>query len=157
MEKTSIPTALRIVAVLQLLGGLLAVADVLIQWTQRHHDFNLGVLGIPISFGLMRLCNGWRLLALLFLGVGVLLTPIAFVLGIMADDPVDLALLGVRVVEVSPLWLSLASAVMFGICYWQYRVLGDPRIRALFAPSTISKWLDADLRAVGRSPASRSG
>lgn len=152
MEKTSIPTALRIVAVIHLLIGLFSVAEVLVQLTQRHLNFNFGVLGIPIYFGLMRLSAGWRTCALVFNWLGMLLALLVFIVGIVVEDPAEFAVWGVPVASVSSLWLSVVSVAWFILCLWQFRVLTRLDIIELFIPLATTGSPGAD-----STPAERGG
>lgn len=152
MEKTSVPTALRIVAVLFLISGWFAVVEVLVQLTQRNFSINLGVLGIPIYFGLMRLSGGWRICALAFIWLGMLLALFAFIVGVVVEDPAEFAVWGVAVASVSSLWISVLSVALFVLCLWQYRALTRPEIRELFIPVATPGSPDA-----GLTPAERTG
>ena len=95
-------------------------------------DLDFGVLGIPISFGLMRWSNGWRTCALVFLWAGMLLAPVAFFLGLSEQPPAAFKVFGVQLAFVSAVWLSVLSVPFFLLNVWQYRVLTQPEIRSSF-------------------------
>jgi hypothetical protein len=137
-----IPKALRVVAVIHLVGGLMSVARIVVQLTQGTIGLDLGVLGIPIYFGLMRLSSGWRSCALVFIWLGILLTPIIFVIGLKSGLPGQLHIFGVPVGSISPIWISVASVLWFLLNLWQYRVLTRDDIKRLFVPPTTRNVFD---------------
>jgi len=100
--------------------------------TQGHFSLDLGVLGIPIYFGLMRRSGGWRTCALVFLWVGMLMAPVAFITGLASGSPAYFKVFGVQLSSLSPVWLSVVSVPFFLLNLWQYRVLTHPEIRASF-------------------------
>jgi hypothetical protein len=130
--KSMIPTALRVVALLHLLGGVLTVAAILVKLTHGRISLDFGVLGIPIYFGLMRFSRGWRTCALVFIWLGILLAPVAFILGLTTHFPAYFQIFGVRLASIRPVWLSVASVFWFLLELWQYRVLTRADIRSLF-------------------------
>jgi hypothetical protein len=132
VDELMIPRALRFVAVIQLLGGLAAAAGIVVQMMHGHLNLDFGVLGIPIFFGLTNLRCGWRTCALVFIWVGILLAPIAFFLGLAAQSPAYLLVFGIRLADVSPVWLSVVSVPVFLLQVWQYQVLTRPDVRSLF-------------------------
>lgn len=126
------PKALRIVAWIHLLGGLLSVAGVVSQLAHDRFLVDFGILGIPIYFGLMERSNGWRTCAIVMLQIGLLVIPCVFVLGLVAHAPARLQVSGVEVARASPLWLAVLALPVFVLTFWQYRVLTRPEIEALF-------------------------
>src|SRR5262245_12705468 len=131
-----LPRALRVVAVIQLLGGLYSVADMLLQLMWNHVLFNIGVLGIPIYYGLRRLSSGWRSCALFFLWVGLVLAAGMFLFGLIGRGPAYFGICGVRLASIPQVVLSIVALPLFFFFLWQYRVLTRPDIRALFLPPT---------------------
>ena len=127
-----IPTALRVVALMHLVFGLLSVVGIMVQLTRGHINLDFGVLGIPIYFGLMRFSNGWRTCVLVFTWFGLVMAPIVFILGIVLRIPANVQMFGIPYANVSPIWLSVAAVPGFFLYLWQYRVLTRDDIRALF-------------------------
>src|SRR5690606_32759624 len=105
---------------------------ILVQLVQHHVDVDFGVLGIPIYFGLRRLSSGWRTCALVLLWISLLMSPVLFALGLAARSPAYFTLFGIRLANISPVWVSVAAVVVFLLSLWQYRVLTRPEIRSLF-------------------------
>ena len=127
-----IPTALRVVALMHLVFGLLSVAGILVQLTRGQINLDFGVLGIPIYFGLMRFSNGWRTCALVFTWFGMIMAPIIFILGIALRMPAYFQIFGIPLGSVSPIWISVAVVPGFLLSLWQYSVLTRDDIRSLF-------------------------
>jgi hypothetical protein len=127
-----LPRDLRVVAVIQLVGGLASAVGMVVQLTRNHLNLDFGVLGIPIYFGLMRLSSGWRTCALVFLWFSLILAPVVFFVGLAAQHPAWFGMFGVRLASVSPVWLSVAALLLFVLSLWQYRVLTRPGVRTLF-------------------------
>jgi hypothetical protein len=127
-----IPKALRVVAWIHLLGGLLSLAGVVAELAHNRLFLDFGVLGIPIYFGLMQLGSGWRMCAILILQIELFLIPCLFVLGLVSHTPAHLNVCGAEVARFSPLWLAVLAVPIFALSLWQYRVLQRPEIEALF-------------------------
>jgi hypothetical protein len=132
LEKSMLPRALQVVAVIQLLAGLVAVVGILVQLTRSHVNVDFNVLGIPICFGLRRFSSAWRTCALAFLWSGLLFAPVMFFVGLVRERPAWFGVFGVRLASVPPSWLAIAALPLFAITLWQYRVLTRPDIRSLF-------------------------
>ena len=132
-ERSDIPGVLRAVAIIHLVMGVGALAEVFVHLSRNFYQLNLGVLGIPICFGLLRLGRGWRTCALALLWVGLLLVPIAFLMGVSGSGPATFGVLGIPVGQLPRPWLSLVAAAMFMLLLWQYRVLVRPGVSRLFS------------------------
>lgn len=128
------PRDLRTVALLHLLGGVIAAIGAVMQLMTSHVNIDLGILGIPIYFGLLGLKAGWRTVALVLLWIGMLSAPVAFFLGFVSSEPVSVRVLGVQFSSASPVLLALFTAGVFLLHLWQYRVLTRATIRGLFLP-----------------------
>jgi hypothetical protein len=127
-----IPTSLKIVAALFLLGGICSAIEVLVSLLHGHISINFGVLGLFIGPGLLRLSPGWRTCALVFLWLGMIVVPIAAVLFMTASGPAEFTLFGQKVGP-APKGLGVViAALAFGLAVWQYRVLTRPDVRRLF-------------------------
>lgn len=122
-------------AIVQLLAGISAAIGIVIGLTKNHVNLDLNVLGIPMYYGLLRWSSGWRTCALVFCWAGMLLTPVAFLMGLNAEAPAFLKVFGVQVASLPAIWLSALSIAFFLLNLWQYRVLTRPDIRAAFLQS----------------------
>src|ERR1051325_2390559 len=129
-----VPTALSVVAALFLLSGMGSVIDVALDLTRGHLNLNFGALGIPIFFGLRSFSSAWRTCALAFLWVGMLVCPLAFLLGLTGIGAASFNLFGTHLTSIPTYWVSVAAIPAFFLIVWQYRVLTVPRIRDLFTP-----------------------
>jgi len=127
-----LPRALKIVAALFVLGGILAVIEVAVSLMQNRLSLNFGVLGFFIGAGLLRLSRGWRTCALVCLWFGLILLPIIFLLGLLGTLPAYLQIFGVRVARVPGWTVSGAAIPFFLLVLWEYRVLVRADIRSLF-------------------------
>ena len=80
----------------------------------------------------MRFRSGWRTCALVLLWFGMLVAPVAFVLGLCSRAPAYFELFRLPLVSLPPVWLSVVSIPYFLLDLWQYRVLTRREIRTLF-------------------------
>jgi len=133
-NRPDLPGDLRAVAIVHLLMGVGALAEVVVRLTQDFYQFNLGVLGIPICFGLLRLVPGWRTCALVLLWIGLVSAPIAGLAGVAGSGSVPFGVLGIPLGFASRGWLVVAAVALFAFLLWQYRVLVRPGVRSLFIP-----------------------
>lgn len=131
-DRKCIPTALNIVAILFLIGGISSALGMLIRLRDGQLHLDLGILGIPTYFGLRRFSKGWRIYALVCVWFVLVVSPICFVLGFAISQPAHFSLLGLNTGKVSPLWLSIVSVLFFAISLWQLRILTRREIRAKF-------------------------
>ncbi len=131
-ESMRIPTALRVVAYIHLLGGILSVTKVIVLLAHGTFSLETGLLGIPIFFGLLKLRNGWRVCAMVLLLIGMVACPILFILGLSGAVPAHFTFFG-AVVSGIPGWVvSVGTIPLFLLVLWQYRVLIRPDVRRLF-------------------------
>ncbi|SRR6266511_2070329 len=121
-ESAKIPTALRVVAYIHLVMGILCVIQFIVQLFHSAITLSLGILYFPIAYGLFNLRNGWRVCAMVFLWFGLILLPIIFVVG----------LFGTNVARIPGWVVSVETIPFFLIFLWQYRVLVRPDVRRLF-------------------------
>jgi len=123
---------LRAVAFIHLLMGVGALVEVVVRLTQNYYQLNLGVLGIPICFGLLCLVPGWPTCALVLLWIGLLLVPIVGLAGVAGSGPATFGVLGVPLGVGPRGWLSVVAVAMFPFLLWQYRGRVRPGVRRLF-------------------------
>lgn len=133
----SLPRALRIVAAIKLVGGILAVVGILVRLTQGHLHLDLGVLGIPMYFGLLRLSRGWRTCALVFLWIGMVVAVLALGVGTFGTMPTFVHVFGIELASVQHWWTAVGAVPLFLLCFWQYRVLLRHDVRSLFLGPTV--------------------
>ena len=137
-ESRSIPTSLKVVAVLFVLSGLSSLIEVMISLAHGHLSINFGVLGLLIGPGLLRLSRGWRTWALVLTWLAIILAPIAAIAFLAVQGPIEFLLFGQQVGD-APTALGVGlAALVFLVALWQYRVLTRPDVRALFRlPGTL--------------------
>lgn len=131
-EFSARPLSLIVVAVLFFLGGLLSILDVLMSLAEGNVNLDLGVLGVFIGIGLYRLRPGWRTCALVFTWMGLIIFPVVGVIFLFIPGPAQLDLPGQSTIDVPGFIGTAVCALLFAFCYWEYRVLNRPDIRALF-------------------------
>src|SRR5437899_9792407 len=116
MDNTNpIPTSLKIVAFLFILGGIFSLIEVIVSLMYGQININFGVLGLFIGPGLLRLSRGWRTCALVFLWIALIGAPIVAVLLMSASGPFDLKLFGQKVGNASKGLGIVFVAVVFGL------------------------------------------
>ena len=126
-----LPTALKGVAVLFIVGGVLAAVEMVSGWILGgERGLNLGILCFFVGTGLFKLKRGWRTCGLVFLWLGMIAVPVGF-LWESAMVPY-ITFLGRRVSEM-PYGLAITIHLfLFLMCLWSYRVLTRPEVRSLF-------------------------
>ncbi len=93
----SLPLALKIVAVLFILGGISTAIEIVLSLMMGHININFGLLGIFIGIGLLRRSNGWRACALVFTWLALALVPIVGLLFLAHSGPLNLNFFGQKV------------------------------------------------------------
>ena len=134
-DSRAIPISLQIVAALSLIYGIGTVISMIIKLASGQISIDMGVLGIPVYFGLRRFSPGWRTFTLVCIWVGLIMCPILFIAGLFPQTPATFKVFGYRISHIPPIWLSIFSLPMFFFQLWQYRVLTNPQIRSLFFPT----------------------
>jgi hypothetical protein len=131
-----IPTALRVVATLQLLGGMSALGGMIDRLGHGELYLDVGVLGIPAFFGLIWLKPGWRTFVLIVTLAWLVAMPVLFILGLAVAElvPAEVRMFGLTIATLSALWMSALMVPLFLLLLWQFRVLTRPDVAALFAP-----------------------
>lgn len=131
-KKPVVPTCLKVVAWLFIVGGVLAVIEIIVSLMNNHININLGVLGIFIGLGLFKLKAGWRTCALVFIWLTLIILPVFAILSIVDPSKLHYRILGQNVGR-APVPVALATAAIF-FCFflWQYRVLTRGDIREIF-------------------------
>ena len=132
---TPIPTSLRVVALLFILCGVLSLIQVIGSLMNGNLNINFGVLGLFIGPGLLRLSQGWRTCALVFLWIAIIGMPILAILFMTASGPLDFKVFGQKAGHGSKELVILLACLMFILAAWQYRVLTRPDVRRLFGVS----------------------
>lgn len=135
IESRQVPTALRVVAYIYLVAGVLSVFKCIALLFYSTFSIEFGILGIPIFFGLLNLRNGWRVCAIVLLWFGLIGFPIMFLLGLSGAMPAYYQIFGINVARVPGWFVSLATIPFFLLVLWQYRVLVRPDVRRLFLDS----------------------
>jgi hypothetical protein len=130
--RTRIPTQLKLVAWIFILGGISAAIEILIEASNGRANLNFGILGVFIGIGLLRLRPGWRTLALFFLVITLAFIPVLSVLALSTPGSLDFKIFGQKVAALSPPLFFTLLAVFFIFTFWQFRVLVRPNVRAMF-------------------------
>jgi len=132
MHTKPVPISLKIVAWLFIFFGVCSVIEIIVSLLHNNININLGVLGLFIGPGLLRLSRGWRTCALVFIWIALIGLPVFALLALTARGPADLKLFG-QLIGHAPKELALVgTAVLFLLALWEYRVLTRPDVRGLF-------------------------
>jgi len=135
-QNRQIPLSLKVVAILFLLGGIFAILEVFVAFTQNRISINLGVLGVFIGPGLLALRPGWRTCALVFLWIGMIGMPLIAILMLSHSGPLDIGVFGHKVGNASKGFGLVFAIILFLFTVWQYWVLTRPDVRRLFGVET---------------------
>jgi hypothetical protein len=133
LRPSSPPPALRAVAVIFVVFGVLALVDVVSGLFTGRLSLNFGILDIFVGRGILRLKPGWRTCGLAFLWIGMIA---AGLMTVMALGGAKIRFAGLRLHGDSAVVLAAASGIaFFALNVWQYRVLTRPDVRRLFEQS----------------------
>ncbi len=125
-----IPQPLKIVAWVFIFGGICAAIQVVVLLLAGHININLGVLGIFIGHGLLRLNPRALTWAIIFTWFSLILTLVFIVISLFTLG--NLEIFGLTLGKVSPAFSFIFGVAVFALVYWQYTVLTKRQIRQLF-------------------------
>jgi len=131
-NKRVLPLALKIVAIIFILGGITTLIEVIVSLLNKRIDINFGVLGIFIGIGLFKLSQGWRICALVWTWFVLITVPIIGFMFLGHPNPLDFSIFGQKVGVVSKQVGVAMAALLFVYTLWQYRVLTREDVRRLF-------------------------
>lgn len=131
-KKRVLPLALKIVAIIFILGGITALIEVIVSLMNKRIDINFGVLGIFIGIGLFKLSQGWRICALVLTWVVLITVPVIGIMFLGHPGPLDFSIFGQKVGVVSKQVGVAMAALLFIYTLWQYRALTREDVRRLF-------------------------
>jgi hypothetical protein len=131
-EPSRLPTSLRIVAFLFILHGMLSIIEVVVSLANSRISLNFGVLGVFIGPGLLRLSQGWRTCALVWLWFGMIAVPLILLFMLSRNEPINFVVFGQKSGRISRELAVLFAIGMLATTIWEYRVLTKPNIRKLF-------------------------
>jgi hypothetical protein len=131
-EPPILPAALRVVAYLFIIGGVLSVIDIIVAFTQGQLKLNFGVLGLFIGPGLLHLRAGWRTCALIFLWITIIFCVILGLLIVGSGRDGTFKFYSKPVGSISPGVGVLIVVGFLVLAIWEVRVLTRPDVRKLF-------------------------
>lgn len=132
----ALPLSLRLVAGLCITFGTLSLFQALVLLGRNHISIDLGILQIPMGFGLLRLKRRWWTCALVFLRIGFVLLSIVTIVFLVHPGPFWLRWMGTPVGTVRREWAILSLLWGWALAVWEYRVLTSARVKALFETSS---------------------
>ena len=142
------PRSLVVVAALFLVAGCLAAWDVGRSFHTQYHNFNFGVLALPVGIGLLRLRPWWRSTALLMLWLPLVLAAIVGVLALFGNfhlPPLTrVEIYGHTLTGPAGLLSALAAGVVwFALFVWTNHVLIRADVAALFQRKNwVRPWIE---------------
>jgi hypothetical protein len=135
MAETRTPVSLAIVAGLFLIEGIFALMRMWAGLQQGGIGINLGIVGLPISIGLLRFSNTWRIIAVTYIWILVPILLFLTVLIAQHDGPVPMTAgspVGPQIGTISKKPALAIIAVVVLIALWQQWVLLTDPVRRLF-------------------------
>lgn len=133
--RSPLPRDLQAVVWLLFLNGLVAVALTAWQLAHRQMNIDLGVLAIPAAFGLRRHARGWRVFALIYLGLCLVGFGATAAVMAFASEPLPIRMGGFGGFLVPWKHREAIIAGTLALCLlhaWMIRVLTRRENRALF-------------------------
>ncbi len=140
--RQDIPTALKIVAWLFIIGGILDAIETLVSLANNYIDINLGVINIFAGIGLLNLRPGWRIYSLVIIWLGLIIIPIVLILMITVSSPLDFKFFGQNIGYLSKLPALIFGALIYALIVWEYRVLTRSDIIKLFLLNRQNQGMD---------------
>jgi uncharacterized BrkB/YihY/UPF0761 family membrane protein len=92
----------------------------------------VGVLGLLIGPGLIRLRKGCRLCGLFLSIVAMVGIPVVALFYLFGNLPMEFKVLGFSVCETSTVAFLTTAFILYAVMIWQYRVLSRVNTRVLF-------------------------
>lgn len=131
-SRQEIPLRLKIVAMLFMLFGAMDTVKMILAPFQDRFTINTGPLVVLVGFGLLALRPGWRTCGLVLLWIPLVFLPIVVIAGLANGEPATFKLFGQEIGQV-PLFLFIPYMGAFWcLSLWEYRVLTESDVRALF-------------------------
>lgn len=131
-EKPKMPVSLIIVACLFILGGILALIEIISAFMRGKISLNIGVIGIFIGWGLLAFNRGWRIAALIFLILIIIFIPIASMFYInQPSSGFSVHVFGNKLPR-DPKLIFLIDIICLLPVIWSYWVLTRPKIKSFF-------------------------
>ncbi|MFG0249484.1 MAG: hypothetical protein ACF8OB_11410 [Phycisphaeraceae bacterium JB051] len=128
----TLPTSLKVVAVLFIICGVLSILEMIGHLINGHININFGALGIFIGPGLFKLKRGWRTCGLVLIWLVMITALLVSIVGFFISAPATLNIFGQAIAQVPAWTLSILGMVFFAVALWMYRVLTNHQVRRLF-------------------------
>jgi hypothetical protein len=128
----AMPRELKVLGILYLLGGIVSGFEFLHALLQGRALVHLGVLGIFIGPGLLRLNDQWRTCALVLTWILFFALPIISIMLLATTSKPTLILFWISIGETTKGVAFGVIALTFILTLWQYRVLTREDVRRLF-------------------------
>jgi len=123
---------LLVVSGLFFVEGIMAAADATVSLYFDTLTLNVGMLGLPIAYGLVKRRSGWRTVALIWNWIGIAGAALTFGLLLFTNEPIIYSRHQTVLFTISnPVAEVLAGAALL-IAFWRWRVLIRPSVRSLF-------------------------
>jgi len=115
-----------------LISGVSELVKIIISISRPHGLYlSLGILGIPICFGLLRHSGWWRSVSLFMIWIALIVSPIIYFIGVFAAPITYFEVLWMQF-NVPRVLFVLLAALSYALIVWQYRVLTEDSIARLF-------------------------
>jgi hypothetical protein len=136
--RAPLPRDLQAVVWLLFLNGLAAVAATV--WNVAHAQVNidLGLLAIPAAFGLRRHARGWRIFALIYLGLHLIAYAAVAAFMAFSAESFPIRISGFLVPWNHPAAVIAGSLALCLLHAWMIHVLTRRGVRALFASDDLA-------------------
>ena len=119
-------------ALLFIVIGIVSLADIVISRREYYFPISVGVLGLLIGPGLLRLRKGCRICGLFLSMVAMVGIPVVALCYFFGHLPMGFKVLGFSVCETPMVWFLTTACILYAAMIWQYRVLSRVNTRVLF-------------------------
>ena len=131
-EKKYPPLALKIVAYLSILAGIISLIGMISSFMTNHITINFGVIELFIGLGLLKGKKTWRSFALLIIWLMFLVIPIISIRLLAYDTTTTLKFLGLRITPVTTEVVMVFGSILLIWNIWQYVVFNRKDVLAYF-------------------------
>ncbi len=132
LKRQNIPVSLKIVAWLFIIGGIFKSIEFIAALMKGHVYLPLGLIGLFVGYGLLKLRRGWRTCALVFLWILFIGLPITSIFYLNQPSSGFTVRFFEQPLPRNPIIFLLVSAISFLSSLWAYRVLTRPETKSLF-------------------------
>lgn len=127
-----VPVALRVVGWVFVVAGLLSLFNFTESLAHDKAHYGLGVWGIFVGIGILRIQSHWRRWAIAVIWLGIALGVYAVFSYVLGHATARIDVFGLQMRNPPAVYAVALAAPLIGFLHWQHKVLTRPAVRKLF-------------------------